>query len=438
MKRIFLPILGLVLACSACQDDSASAFVSTADVYRFWEAYDQIVASDDTSNQRTLLRSLYLDPGSPGLDALRERRGYTENVYLEAIRSYPQFWASIRKNTLQSRELAGGIDAGVAKFKDLYPAMKPAQVYFTIGAMYTGGTTLDSLVLIGAELALADSSVVTSELPERLGENLSRFFETNPINDVVLLNVHEFVHTQQNSNGYDLLSQCLYEGVAEFVSVLALETESAVPAVEYGQQNAELVRTAFAQQVGAPHWNDWLYNDFSNDFGVRDLGYYVGYAMCESYYDQAADKQAAIARMIELDYTDTTSVEAFINDSGYFDEPVDSLKADFERNRPYVTGIREIPAGSMESVDPGLTQLTVEFSAPMSTRFRNQRYGPLGADAVLPVRSLQFSPDKQSIVIGVDLEPGQRYQLQLTDQYRSLDGRVMQPYLLDIRTGMPE
>jgi hypothetical protein len=433
MKRTLIPILALVLACTACQNRSTE-FVSTTDVYRFWEAYDQIVATDDTSNQRTLLRSLYLEPGTPGLNALRERRGYTEDVYLEAIRSYPQFWASVRKNTLRSSELAGGIDAGVAKFKDLYPAMKPAQVYFTIGALYTGGTTLDSLVLIGAELALADSSVVTSELPERLGENLSRFFATNPINDVVLLNVHEFVHTQQNSNGYDLLSQCLYEGVAEFVSVLALETESAVPAVDYGQQNTEVIRTAFAKQAGSPHWNDWLYNDFGNDFGVRDLGYYMGYAMCESYYDQAADKQAAIARMIELDYTDTTAVETFINESGYFDEPVDSLKADFERNRPYVTGIREVRAGSMESVDPGLTQLTVEFSEPMSTRFRNQRYGPLGADGVLPVRSLQFSPDKQSIVIGVDLEPGRRYQLQLTDQYRSLDGRVMQPYLIDIQT----
>jgi hypothetical protein len=433
MKRTLIPLLGLLLAGAACQNTSTE-FVSTADVYRFWEAYDQIVATDDTSNQRILLRSLYLDPGSPGLDALRERRGYTEDVYLNAIRSYPQFWSSVKENTLRSAEFAEEIEAGVAKFKDLYPAMRSAQVYFTVGALYTGGTTLDSLVLIGAEIAMADSSIVTTELPERLGENLSRFFATNPINDVVLLNVHEFVHTQQNANGYDLLSQCLYEGVAEFVSVLALETESAVPAVDYGQENAELVRTAFAQQVGSPHWNDWLYNNFENDFGMRDLGYYVGYAMCESYYDQVDDKKAAIARMIELNYTDTTEVESFINDSGYFDEPVDSLKADYERNRPYVTGIREVPAGSIESVDPGLTQLTVEFSEPMSNRFRNQRYGPLGADNVLPVRSLQFSPDQQSIVIGVDLEPGQRYQLQLTDQYRSLDGRVMQPYLLDIQT----
>jgi len=435
MKRILLPILGLLLACSACQTNSSSGeFVSTADVYRFWEAYDQIVATDDTSNQRTLLRSLYLEPATPGLNALRERRGYTEDVYLEAIRSYPQFWASVRKNTLRSAEFADGIDEGVAKLKERYPAMTPARVYFTIGALYTGGTTLDSLVLIGSELALADSSVVTSELPERLGENLSRFFKTNPINDVVLLNVHEYVHTQQNAFGYDLLSQCLYEGVAEFVSVLAMDTESSTPAVSYGQQNATLIRTAFANQVGSPHWNDWLYNDFENGFGVRDLGYYVGYAISESYYDQAGDKQAAIARMIELDYTDTTAVETFIDDSGYFSRPVDSLKADFERNRPYVTGIREIPAGGMQSVDPGLSQLTVEFSEPMSTRFRNQRYGPLGAEGVLPVRSLQFSSDKQSIVIGVDLEPGKQYQLLLTDQYRSLDGQVMQPYLLDIRT----
>jgi hypothetical protein len=95
----------------------------------------------------------------------------------------------------------------------------------------------------------------------------------------VLLNIHEAVHTQQGPFGSNLLAVALQEGVAEFVSVLAIGRPSAVPAVAFGEGNAVVVRERFAPEMFSPHWNGWLYNNTSNTFGVRDLGYYVGYAI---------------------------------------------------------------------------------------------------------------------------------------------------------------
>jgi uncharacterized protein YjaZ len=65
-------------------------------------------------------------------------------------------------------------------------------------------------------------------------------------------------------------------------------------------------------------FSGWLYNSANNEFGTRDLGYYVGYAICSGYFDAAPDKAAAIKSMIELDYSDEVAVQRFVAASGYF------------------------------------------------------------------------------------------------------------------------
>jgi hypothetical protein len=39
--------------------------------------------------------------------------------------------------------------------KVVYPELRHAKIYFTVGAMRSNGTTLDSMVLIGSEFAMA-------------------------------------------------------------------------------------------------------------------------------------------------------------------------------------------------------------------------------------------------------------------------------------------
>lgn len=429
----FLLVLPLVV-----QAQQSRPTVVTSDIERFWEAHDAITATGDSVAQYRLLNELFLEPGSSGLEALMERRGYTPESYVRAIRDYPRFWASVRANTLRADGYADETEQGIARLRALYPALRPAQIYFTVGALRTGGTTLDSLVLIGSEVAMADSSVVTEELPDRLGENLRRYFDMNPIDDLVLLNVHEYVHTQQGPFGASLLAVALQEGVAEYVSVRATERPSATPAVAFGEANEERVRDRFATEMFSGRWNDWLYNDLSNEFGVRDLGYYVGYAIAERYVERSEDEGRAVARLIELDYQDPLAVEAVVEASRYFDRPLDGLRAAYERDRPTVVGISGFE-NEARDVDPSTAEMTLTFSAPMSPRFRGFDYGPLGEDHVLRItRFVGWSEDRREVTVEIELRPEWRHQLTVSDQFRDDAGRALRPYVVDITTRQSE
>ena len=83
-----------------------------------------------------------------------EVREYSASEYVEMINKYPKFLSSLRSNTYKSKQLATELGKGIRKLENLYPNLKPAKIYFTIGCMRTNGTTRDSSVLIGAELAM--------------------------------------------------------------------------------------------------------------------------------------------------------------------------------------------------------------------------------------------------------------------------------------------
>ncbi len=434
MKQIAPLLLLLFLGCKTPVPQTNNGIVVTQDIHNFWEAYDKIVSTSDSAKQQQYLQKLFLDKGTPGLKAIRMRRQYDADSYLNAINNYPKFWESIRANTLQSTSYSKELEAGIEKLRKLYPDLKPAKIYFTIGALRTNGTTMDSMVLIGSELAMGDTETVTAEFPPRFG-HLRGFFDNNPIQNIVHLNIHEYVHTQQRPQiGYDLLSQCLLEGVAEFVAAKANNIESREPCVTYGKKNEDKVRQRMAMEVGSPHWNDWLYNDYSNGFGVRDMGYYVGYAICEAYLAKATDKKQAIKELIELNYGDRDAVEALVNKSDYFSQPIADLRVGYEAERPKVIKISGIENGDQE-VDPFIKKITLEFSKPLVSRFRNQRIGPLGMDYLLPLTGIKLSKDGRTLTYGIKLEPSRRYQLSVTDQFRDANGRVLVPYLIDFRTG---
>ncbi|HRI28752.1 MAG TPA: hypothetical protein PK715_11900, partial [Chitinophagales bacterium] len=117
------------------------------DVDNFWLAYDKIIQTKDSVTQYNLLEDLYFSKATDGLIAMRQVRNYTAKDYIDVINNYPNFWNSIRKNTLRAIEFGEEFNYGIEKLRQLYPALKPAKIYFTIGAMRSNGTTLDSLVL---------------------------------------------------------------------------------------------------------------------------------------------------------------------------------------------------------------------------------------------------------------------------------------------------
>lgn len=428
---IFLSIL--FFSCD--NPSSITKNIVTSDIPHFWKAYDEIIATKDSTFQYQLLDSLYFQKGTVGLKAIREARNYSPKDYIDAINNYPKFWASVRQNTLKADTYANELQQGIEKLKQLYPSLKPAKMYFTIGALRTNGTTLDSLVLIGSELAMTDKTTVSSEFPEPLNRGRRAFFDRNPIENLVLLNVHEYVHTQQKPALENLLSFSIREGVAEFVSSKALGVPSSTPAVTFGKNN-DAVRQKFERELFyGNNLYQWLWSDSPNEFGVRDLGYYIGYELSERYYNQSKDKNEAIKNLIELNYTNENEIESFVNSTGFFSDTIENLYQEYESRRPTVIAIQPFQNNS-EKVNPKTNQITVIFSEPMNEEFRNFDYGPLGEEAVVRFKKLiGYSVDGTSLTFEIEpLEPNKHYQLLIGWGFRNINNVPLKPYLIDFKT----
>jgi uncharacterized protein YjaZ len=62
----------------------------------------------------------------------------------------------------------------------------------------------------------------------------------------------------------------------------------------------------------AKNWMPRIYNGNNSKTRPADLGYYIGYKICESYYRQAKDKKQAVREILE-----TKAFTAFLQESGY-------------------------------------------------------------------------------------------------------------------------
>jgi hypothetical protein len=432
MKKLLI-LIAFFMATNAFSQSTASNFI-TSDIDNFWVAFDKITATKDSAEQYGFIKTLYLDKATVGLKAMMQARQYTAKSYVNAIKKYPLYWASVRANTLKAPILAKQIEAGVKKLKRIYPDLKPAKVYFTIGVFRANGTTMDSMVLIGAELAMADKNTVTSELTKQYS-HLLPYFKENPIENIVFLNVHEFVHTQQKSTiGHDLLTQSVMEGVAEFLAVKAMGIPSTAPAIDFGKKNEPAVKTAFAKDMLALNFDNWLWNDAENAFKMRDLAYYVGYAIAEKNYNAAKNKSKAIKEMIELDYNNEPVLDKFVDKSGYFPEKMATYRTAFDAQRPTIVGIKEFKNGDT-NVDANIKQLTIEFSTKMDKDARGFELGPLGDKNLIKIKKfIGFSEDGKSISLEIELTPNLRQQLELSPRFMSETGIPIKPYLIDITT----
>lgn len=332
-------LITLLLVCSFnlnAQQNQPEVNVVTADIDNFWEAHDAIRKEKDSTKHLQILYKLFVDKGTPGLKAIMEARRYKPQEYVDAINNYPLMWESIRANTYLANDLSVEIADGIEKIRKIYPDLKPAKVYFTVGVFRTGGTTMDDKVLIGVETAFGDKNVNVSEFPDSL-DYIKKYWATrdNPTKDFALTNVHEYIHTQQRQDlESNLLSIALLEGIAEYISTLAMELKkSPEPSIIYGKQHNNAVKAAFEKQMFSKDYGYWLWSEQENEFGTRDLGYYIGYAMAEQYYNKSKDKQAAIKEMIELDHYNEAEIEIFAEKTGYFSKPIATLKKEYEASQ---------------------------------------------------------------------------------------------------------
>jgi len=349
-------LLSLFLTVQAPID---SVHIITRDIPNFWRAYD-LAAGKDNTEQVRIFRTIYLQPGSPGLrDWMRVRLMNRDTVkarmiaagwtagrldslrrdsleravapfaeqsaaeeLLRALRAYPRYYAAVRPTTLSvdtNSRITEGIRRGLHKLATLYPEARFPTIYFLIGTLSTGGTTAQSGMLIGTEQSASDPTTPLDELPDWARKN----FPTHAFESLVGLVVHEAVHTQQKpmppGQQDNLLRHAMGEGIADFLAEIAVGRSLAnAPRQIYGRAHEHDVWVDFQDEmgiVGDSIIRMWMYNGMvpaGQNHGAVDIGYWVGYRIAGAYYARATDKRAAVRELLEL-----RDPEAILRASGY-------------------------------------------------------------------------------------------------------------------------
>ncbi|TSD66470.1 hypothetical protein FFF34_003440 [Inquilinus sp. KBS0705] len=393
--------------------------IFTSDIDHFWTAFDSVQTTTDTAKKMAFIQSLYIDKGSVGLKSFMLTRNYNAKVYLNLINKLPKFWASVRPNTLKVLGKSAQIEKSIKLFKMLYPELKDAKMYFTIGGLRSGGTTTGDMVLIGTEIAAADAQTDVSEFTSKW---LPGVFKVQSIDNLVYLNVHEYVHTQQIGEGNNLLAMAIAEGSCDFIAELVTNKPLHRDYITYGLAYEATVRDDFKTDMFGRSAANWLGNG-SNAKTMADLGYFMGYQLCKAYYSQVKDKKQAIKDIIQLNYADDKAVEAFLQTSKYYKEGYDkeALTRALAAKQPSITGIEPFANGNT-SVDSNLTEMLINFSAPMGpgVSINFGRFGKTGYPVTeFPV----FTEDKKNLILKIKLQPAHEYEFEITTRsFASADG----------------
>lgn len=267
----------------------------TSDIQRFWKAFDLLSTAKNTSDSLKIIQEHYLDQASPDFEEFLKRRNFKAEEYVKKIGLYPGFWESLRPMTLRIDSMKPEIDEVFRKLGAALPNFKQPDICFAIGALRTGGTTSSNLILIGADIAAADASIDKSEMTGWLARVIGN------TGDLVAMVAHETIHTQQHSyRKTTLLTGSVKEGVADFLTDLILDLNINQSIHDYADaKECELWKEfEAAMKAKSTNLRLWLYGGNQETDRPADLGYYMGYKIAEAYYEKAANKEQAVADLL--------------------------------------------------------------------------------------------------------------------------------------------
>lgn len=281
--------------------------IQTLDIDHFWGAFDNLKKCKTFGDSVQSFQQLYIDRATDGFKDFLMVRNFTAKEYVKTVTQFPKFYQSIRVNTYKAKKAAPLIQDIFNHFKKIYPNFKPFKVCFAIGTIRTGGTVSNKFVLIGAEITTATKNNDLSELKGTLMGNILAK-EDNVLQNIKNMIAHECVHTQQinsldaKAEKCDLLYKCMIEGFCDFIGELIAGGQINAVAQQYGNSHEKRLWNEFSKEMCSNSTEHWLYNyrQQQKDNRPADLGYYIGYKIAKSYYNEQANKKQAIIDIIEM------------------------------------------------------------------------------------------------------------------------------------------
>jgi hypothetical protein len=287
--------------------DPDSALLITSDIPGFWRVFDKASLKDAAE----LFQSEYIDPGTAGLHDFLKSRIQNGRYLAGTIAARPRYYAAIRGSTLavdQTPAIKEAIRASFRRLKEIYPVAVFPDVYFLIGRMNSAGTVSSSGLLIGVEMNARSESTPVDELTdwERA--------VTGQIANLPNIVAHELIHIQQphGSAKTTLLQQALSEGGADFMGEMISSGIINRLQRNYGDAHEQVLWTEFRKEMLGTDISRWMFQGDRAKDRPADLGYYIGYKICEAFYRRAIDKREAVRRILQI-----TDSEGFLRESGY-------------------------------------------------------------------------------------------------------------------------
>ncbi|CAM3931850.1 TPR end-of-group domain-containing protein [Mucilaginibacter galii] len=275
--------------------DPAKAGFITTDIHHFWQAYDKAVK--DTAHFKQIMHKLYFDRASRGMNDYMDLKVGSIDEFVSHIQSAPKFYSAIRNNTFKIDKFKPAFEASYRKFKLLYGDARFPDVYFVIGAFTSGGTVSNAGLLLGVNQSAADSHTPVGELSARMQTRL------NPVAGLPDVVAHELIHYQQDGMKQDTttLSYVIREGMADFMGELISGRNASAKLAVWATGKEKRIWNKFTTDIYQNRYNNWIANSKqSGPDNPPDQGYWIGYQICKSYYEQATDKKQAIYNMLHI------------------------------------------------------------------------------------------------------------------------------------------
>ena len=307
MKKTIAIFLFLAFSANAI----GQTIFHTEDMNHFWQAFDSIQTTNDKEKQMAFVQKYYLDNASEGLK-YTAKVTYNDGDKPFAVKDWTEMMVKnkdkfqrIRPFTLQNLENQKlYLQKKFAYFKELYPDFKDGNVFFVVGMGIFGGRADGRNLIIGVE-------VMAKDTPD---------WATSIV-------LHEYVHTLQTVRFDALLQHSIMEGTADFIAELVNQkslTETYPGGyIDFGNKNEAAVWAEFKKYIASNEkgeFFDWLYGQKGitiNDSRLTDLGYFMGYKICQAYYNNAPDKKRAIKEIIEWDLSTEEKAKDFLLKSNY-------------------------------------------------------------------------------------------------------------------------
>ena len=288
MRSLFVSLSLLTFSsqafCQNLEQDPSQAQFIVSDIPNFWTAFDEFNMSGGNPFKQ------YLEKGSSGLKDFVPYRIENPRNLKKTVTKRKSDYEQIRDESNKIQNSFNQIRSFYINFKELYDDAAFPTTYFVIGAFNSGGTSTTNGLIIGVELQ-------------------------NDIEKIPYVVAHELIHFNQNYSikKMNLLEQSIKEGSADFVSELISGKNVNEHTFKFGEANEGELCSEFVTIMDDDNYHGWLYGTKGKKEGrPNDLGYWIGYKICQAYYANQTDKKQAIIDMLNIsDFKD------FLNKSDY-------------------------------------------------------------------------------------------------------------------------